>query len=74
MFMLVLIFPNLQENNLRQSSYRERFFDLIKRADPFEPVIPRHLKRTSYFTAPFNYDKKDMYVKYQIYKEACRTK
>jgi len=59
---------------LRRLSYRERFFDskCIKRADPFEPVIPRHLKRTSYFTAPFNYDRREMYVLWVRGRESCQ--
>ena len=50
--------PPMQENNLKVSSWRERVFDAIKLRDPFEPVVPRHLKRHNYFSAPFNYDKK----------------
>lgn len=52
-------FDLLQENNLKVASYRERFFDAIKLKDPFEPNVPRHLRRISYFSAPFSYTRRD---------------
>lgn len=48
-----------QENNLHKSDWRERFFDWIKVRDPFEPVVPEHLEIDNFFTAPFDYDRRD---------------
>jgi hypothetical protein len=27
--------------------------------DPFEPVVPEHLEIENYFTAPFDYERRD---------------
>ena len=48
-----------QENNLHKSDWRERFFDWIKIRDPFEPVVPEHLEVDNFFTAPFDYERKE---------------
>ena len=54
---LLTAFPS-QENNLHKSDLRERFFDWIRIRDPFEPVVPEHLEIANYFTAPFDYERR----------------
>lgn len=52
----------MQANNLREHTYRERFFDFIKVKDITLPEIPKHLQIESFFTAPFKLAHKEKYV------------
>ncbi|XP_064396523.1 anoctamin-7-like isoform X2 [Halichondria panicea] len=52
----------ISENNLKVSSWRQRFFDYIKVRDPMDPNIPSHLVRDVYFTAPFKLERKESFL------------
>ena len=48
-----------QESELREATWRERLFDLIKIEDPLLPKIPPKFKIGHYLTAPFRLENKD---------------
>lgn len=52
----------IRENNLKVSSWRQRFFDFFKVRDPFNPKVPEHLVRDLYFSAPFKLDRKENFI------------
>ena len=48
-----------QESELREATWRERLFDLIKFEDPLLPKIPPKFKIRHYLTAPFRLENKE---------------